>query len=373
MQKIKIGIIGIGAMGSVHAAGIAKLDNAELTALCDIDKEKVDELSDKLGVKAFYRSSELLEHGNIDAVIIATPHFSHPDITLEAFSYNKHVLVEKPIAVHKGDALKMLEGHKKNQDLIFAVMFNQRTFPAHKKIKSIIKNNELGEIRRVNWIITSWYRTQAYYNSGGWRATWQGEGGGVLINQCPHQLDLFQWFFGLPQKVWAKCSLGRYHDIEVEDEVTAVCEFKNGSTGVFITTTGEAPGTNRLEIIGDNGKLIFENEKIQFTRLEVPTSKHLVESEHVANIADVWNIEIPYKSQANNLTDHQKIISNFVEVIRDPNKQLIAPAHAGLKGLELGNAMLISGLRGREVKLPLKNGEYESLLKELIAQGDDKE
>ena len=365
MKKVKIGVIGLGNMGSSHLQCLNDLETADLVAVCDIVKEKADKFAKKYEAKAYYDGYEMIKSGDVDAIAIATPHYDHTPLTIAGFEAGLHVLTEKPIAVHKKDAQKMIDAFDKTSGLKFAAMFNQRTSNAHKKIKKLIDDGELGEINRVNWIITDWYRTQAYYNSGGWRATWKGEGGGVLINQCPHQLDLFQWFFGMPVKVWAKCSLGRFHNIEVDDDATAICEFKNGATGVFITSTGEAPGTNRLEVIGERGKLLFENGKIAFTRTEIPVSEHLATATLGFGKPPVWNIEIPVPNDRG--SQHSKVLANYMDAILN-DADLIAPAQEGINGLEFGNAILLSGLTGKQIDLPMDPDEFENLLKKLIAE-----
>jgi predicted dehydrogenase len=185
-----------------------------------------------------------------------------------AFEKGKHVLCEKPAGVYTKHVREMNEAAERS-GLVFGMMFNQRTNCVYRKIKEIVDSKMYGEIRRVNWIITDWYRTQAYYNSGGWRATWVGEGGGVLLNQCPHNLDLWQWLCGMPVKVYAKMKIGRWHDIEVEDDVTAIVEYANGATGTFITTTADMPGTNRLEIVCDGGTLICDGNNLIMNKLDV--------------------------------------------------------------------------------------------------------
>ena len=264
MKSVRLGIIGLGNMGVGHADNIVsgKIHRCEITAVCDPAAEKAARYPK---AKSFTRSDELVRSGLVDAVVITTPHFDHTDIGIAALQDGLHVLVEKPISVHKADCERLIAAWK-NPKLVFAVMFQQRTDPCYRKIRELIQKGELGQIRRINWIITNWFRTEAYYKLGSWRATWAGEGGGVLLNQCPHNLDLFQWFFGMPKRVRGFCTLGRYHDIEVEDDVTAYFEYADGATGVFITSTGEAPGTNRLEIAAENGRLVFEDDRLSFLR-----------------------------------------------------------------------------------------------------------
>ena len=252
MDKVRLGIIGVGGMGSFHADYMKKgcIEGCELVAVCDIDP---DRLTLHQELKRYPEHKALIESGEVDAVLIATPHYAHTWIGIDALNAGLHVLTEKPISVHVADCERLIAAHTANPKQVFAAMFNQRTCRSYRKIKQLIDTGELGEIQRVNWIITDWFRTEAYYASGSWRATWKGEGGGVLLNQCPHQLDLMQWLFGMPDEVRAFCGIGARHDIEVEDQVTAYLEYANGATGVFVTTTGEAPGTNRLEIAGRPG------------------------------------------------------------------------------------------------------------------------
>ena len=255
MKKVKFGIVGIGNMGSSHVKSISTMDNACVTAVCDINPDAFNRIeeSSRKNIGCFTCIDEFFSKADIDAVVVAVPHYSHPEIAIKAMRNGKHVIVEKPITVHKKMAQELLDESAKHPELVRALMLNQRTIPEHIKIKQLIDSGELGRITRVNWIITDWFRTQSYYDSGDWRASWRGEGGGVLLNQCPHQLDLMQWFFGMPEKVRATAKFGKYHDIEVEDEVNAYLEYADGKVGNFIASTGEMPGTNRLEITADRG------------------------------------------------------------------------------------------------------------------------
>lgn len=359
-NKVRMGIIGVGGMGSFHADYIknGKIKGCELSAVCDIVPEKLTRFS---YLKTFTDSREIIRSGEIDAVIIATPHYFHTTIGIDALEQGLHVLVEKPISVHKADCERLLAAHK-NEDQVFSAMFNQRTDPHYQKVKSLIDDGEIGEITRINWVITDWFRAEAYYASGGWRATWKGEGGGVLTNQCPHQLDLMQWLFGMPSKVRAFCKFGSKHNIEVEDQVTAYLEYPNGATGVFITTTGEAPGVNRLEISGENGRVVVEGANIRFIRNEIPTTEFSRTTEHAFSTPPVWNIEIPISGYGE---QHPAITQNFVNAILQ-GTPLLAPAEEGVKSVELANAMLYSTLTDSTVEIPLDGAAYERELMKLI-------
>jgi len=363
MNKVKLAVIGLGNIGNLHLRNIENEAKVELTAVCDIVPEKADAAAAHYGVEAYYDSDALLADKVCDAVIIGTPHYFHTTIGIAAMDAGHHVLVEKPISVHKADCERLIAAHKRNPDLVFAAMFNQRTDPFYQKIRQMVQSGELGKLVRVNWIITNWFRTQSYYDSGGWRATWGGEGGGVLLNQCPHNLDLLQWITGMPAKVHGFCDIGKRHTIEVEDEVTAFLEYPGGCTGLFVTSTGEAPGTNRLEIAADNGKLVFEGDQIVFTRNLVPATEFLRTSEQ--SFARPPS-EVETFTFDNHGGQHAAILKNFADAILT-GVPLIAPAEEGIHSVELANAILYSSLISRPVDMPLDGAAYEAKLKELIA------
>lgn len=361
MDKVRIGVIGVGGMGSHHARYLqaGEVKRAELAAVCDIDESKLQNWGD---AKTFTDSAELIRSGLVDAVIVATPHYAHTTIGIDAMQQGLHLLTEKPISVHKADCERLIAAHKANPKLVFSAMFQQRTDPVWKKLKTLIESGEIGEITRINWIVTSWFRTEAYYASGGWRATWSGEGGGILLNQCPHNLDMWQWLFGMPSKIRAFLQFGAKHDIEVEDQVTAYLEYPNGATGAFIVSTGEAPGTDRLEIAGERGKVVVEHGKIQFTRNEIPMTEFSRTTDRAFALPPVWHIEIPAGSGQ---AGHKVITQNFVLAILD-GCPLIAPAEEGIKSVELANSMIYSQTKDVTVQLPLDSAAYEATLNDLI-------
>lgn len=369
IEHVKVAIVGIGGMGYSHASHVMAGDNTKLVAVYDIDYARADEVAAELNTTAYADYDDLLAVA--EAVIIATPHYSHPTLSLQAMERGVHVLVEKPIAVHTKDAQRMIDGYiaaKRNHpNLVFAAMFNQRTYGHWRTIKAMIDDGELGRLIRATWIITDWYRTQAYYDSGGWRATWKGEGGGVLLNQCPHNLDLYQWFVGMPQRVVGHASLGKYHRIEVEDEVTGYLEYANGMVGHFITSTAESPGTNRLEIVGEHGKLLFENNQLTFFRNQMSVFEHLNTSpERFARVAhEVVPVEFEHHGEGG----HRQIIENFADAILN-GTELIAPAVEGIHSIALGNAILMSALQQCPIELPLDGDAFETVLNDLIEKAE---
>lgn len=362
MKEVRIGVIGVGGMGTGHVRRIegGAISRARVTAVCDIDPRKMEKFSDSY--KKFTDSRKLIRSGEVDAVVIATPHYFHTTIGIDAMDNGLHTLSEKPISVHKADAARLIAAHERNPKLVFAAMFNQRTDPHYIKLRELIKSGELGEINRINWIITDWFRTQYYYDCGDWRATWGGEGGGVLLNQCPHQLDLWQWMFGMPVQIRSFCDLGRFHHIEVEDSVTTYMKYANGATGVFITTTGEAPGTNRLEIAADRGKVVVENGKITWTKNTCSLKDFRENHQDMWARPEVWSIDIPTNSYGG---QHDQVMQNYVDAILDKTP-LIAPAEEGINSVELANCMLYSSFTGKTVDLPLDPAAYERHLKKLI-------
>ncbi len=364
MNTVRLGIIGLGNIGKYHADYLLnrKVTRCALTAVADASTP-LDRYAQE-SLKTFRDGEALIRSGLVDAVVIATPHYQHTTLGISAIEAGLHVMVEKPISVHKADAERLIAAHRARPDRVFAAMFQLRTEPRYMKIKRLIEAGDLGTLVRTSWIMTDWYRTEAYYASGGWRATWKGEGGGVLLNQCPHNLDILQWLCGMPQSVRGFCQLGRYHAIEVEDNVTAYWAWANGATGVFVTSTGEAPGTNRLEICGTRGRLVLEDNRLRFTRTEVDMIEFSRSAKSGFARPDIWNIDIPFDNAP---AQHATLMQNFVDSILD-GAPLVAPGEDGLRSVELANAILYSSILGQTVELPLDGAAYERTLEGLITQ-----
>ena len=351
MKEIRLGIIGIGGMGSGHALSIAegKVPGIRLSAVADIRKERLKWAEKELpaGTKTYSDGREMIDSGECDAVLIATPHYYHPEFVIYALEHGLHALSEKPAGVYTKQVRRMNEAAEKS-DKVFAIMFNQRTNCVYRKLHEMIESGELGAMKRVNWIITDWYRTQSYYDAAGWKATWDGEGGGVLLNQCPHQLDLLQWLCGMPSKVRAFCHEAKWHDIEVEDDVTAYLEFENGATGVFVTTTGDAPGTNRLELTYEMGKIVCENGKLIFDRLKENEREFCRTSENGFAKPETEHTEIETDGMNE---QHIGVFKAFADRILN-GSSLIAEGREGINGLTLSNAMYLSSWLDKTVDIP---------------------
>jgi predicted dehydrogenase len=367
MKKLKFGIIGVGVMGPQHLNSMKECEFAEPVAVCDIDKARADLIGGENNLRIFYNAEDMFASGCVDAVLIVTPHYEHTTLAIRAFECGLHVISDKPAGAHKLDAEKMLAAQKTSTDLKYGVMYQLRTMWVYKKIKQLISDGELGKLQRFNWTATHWFRTQKYFDNGTWRATWKGEGGGVLLNQCPHQLDMLQWLFGMPQMIKAFGSCGKYHDIEVEDDISAYMEYADGLNGMFIASTGEYPGTNRLEINGDRGRLVFENNKLTFNRTEVSVSEFLKTTESTMAGPEVWNVEIPITDNSFSAT---KVIDAFASEVFGTGKMLVS-GEEGINQVELTNSMIYSALKGVEVQLPLDGVEYEKFLMDLIAKSEN--
>lgn len=363
MKKVRIGIIGIGNMGSAHALNIfqGKVDGLELTAVCDIDKNRLRWAKEAFGssVSLYSDYHLLIRGGDVDAILIATPHNLHPLIAMEGFAANLHVLTEKPAGIDTLHVRQMNEAAKKSGK-VFGIMYNQRTNPLYARLKKMVEDGELGEMKRFVWVISNWYRTQAYYDSGQWRASWKGEGGGVLINQCPHNLDIWQWITGMPSRIRSFCKYGHYHNISVEDDVTILAEYANNATAVFVASTGEYPGTNRLEYSGSKGKVVIEDGILKSYRIETDEREICFTS---GEAFPKLNVKYQEFKQDKPESGHIGILQNFTNAILY-NDTLLAPGYEGINGLTISNAAYLSDWLNKWIDLPIDEVLYNKMLTE---------
>lgn len=365
--KVRFGVIGTGGMGSGHCDMIPQIPETTLAAVCDLDPKAREAAAAKSGVPTFATHTELLDSGLVDAVVIATPHYFHPTIALEAFKRGIHVLSEKPLAVTVSAADSMIAGARAS-GCKFGVMYQMRSEPANIAARKIVESGVLGELYRTN-LVMGWYRSQAYYNSGGWRATWAGEGGGVLINQAPHFLDLFTWLGGLPTTITGTTRT-RLHDIEVEDEAFATLEYANGAHGYLYASTTEVPNHTMLEICGDKGKLVLDNGKLRLYGLDTPIREFTETNESMwaAPKSNPVSVDLPAESP---IKGHGAITQNFARSILF-GESLISPGEDGLNAVELINGLILAGKTGRTVSVPVDRAEYDRLITELKAASREK-
>ena len=364
MEKIRLGILGVGNIGGDHVKRIVNGECPEITlgAVCDLKPERLAWAKEIAGetLPTFADAKEMLESGLIDSLLVSVPHYDHPKYAMMAMEAGIHVLIEKPAGVYTKQVLEMNECAKKH-DVVFGIMMNQRTNCIYRKMREIVKSGELGAIKRTNWLITNWYRAQAYYDSGDWRATWSGEGGGVLLNQCPHNLDLWQWICGMPKKVHAHLHFGKWHDIEVEDDVTAYVEYENGATGVFITTTGDAPGTNRFEISMEKGKLVAEDNRLTMWKSEISEPEFSATNKNPFGQPKFQKTEVETDGEN---PQHKGVTNAFASAILH-GTPLVAEGIEGINGLSISNAMHLSAWTGKTISIDDfdHDGYYEELMK----------
>lgn len=377
VKQVRLGIVGLGAQGGFYGKAIADglVDNITVTAICDVDPSKRERASELFPEASFYADHRaLIDSGEVDAIITTIPHYDHVEVGIYALEHGVHLLGEKPAGVYTAEVKRLLAVAQQHPELTFAIMFNQRNNPLYQRIKQIVDAGEIGAIRRTNWIITTWWRPQGYYDQSAWRATWGGEGGGVLVNQAPHQLDLWQWICGIPKSVYSKVAYGFRRDIAVEDEVTAVVDYGDGATGVFVTAVHDVVGTDRFEILGDRGKIVVEGSKTATVTRLVDDERVLSQNMSMDDVVKMFMGQFDPASLYETETiefntpwgeQHAGVLRNFAANILD-GEPLIAPGADGINGVRLANAIHLSSWLGREVPLDFDEHEYLELLNERI-------
>lgn len=374
MDRVRVALIGAGNIGNLHVNNLlsGEISGVELCGICDINPEKIKLAKKRLGGQyKYYDSAEaVFADSEIDAVIIATPHYEHPILASQAIKANKHVLIEKPVGVYTKNVGELIEEAEAHPDLTVAVMYNQRMNPMYQKARELVKSGKIGELRRTNWIITNWYRSQSYYDSSNWRATWRGEGGGVLLNQDPHQIDLWQWICGMPERIYSFAYYGKRRNVEVETEVTAYAEYANGATGLFVTTTTETPGTNRFEIVGSKGKILIEDGQLRFWQTQVDEAEWNETYQGGFGEPEIWEIKIPVEYEDGH--GHMKIMQNFVNHILH-DEPLLSPVSDGIYGLSISNAIHLSSWQERWVNLPIDEDLFLAELTKKIEGSKEKQ
>ena len=379
-DQVRLGIIGLGTEGGMYATFLSegKVPNMTIGAIADIDESK-RAAAEKLGVPFYTDYQELITSGDVDAVVTTVPHYLHPEMGIYALEHGVHTLVEKPVGVYTKQARELIDVAAEHPELTFGVFFNQRTNPLYKDLKALLDSGELGALRHTSWIITNWWRPQPYYAQSSWRATWGGEGGGVLVNQAPHQLDLWQWLCGVPKSVFAKLSFGFRRDIAVEDEVNALVDFGDGATGSFMTATHDLVGTDRLEILCDKGKIVVdESSKVTITRL-VEDEETMSRNMDIETVRTLFRGELDRESLMTSETkdygsvwgqQHIEVLRNFAAAVQG-TEPLLAPGGDGIHGVRLADAMYLSAWLGREVSIENFDEEayLEELNKRIVAEG----
>lgn len=381
-EKVKLGIIGYGAEGGMYAGFFKNNDerlndNIELVAVCDNDPAKKAKVAEDFpGLPFFDNYLDLLESGIVNAIVTTVPHYDHCVMGIAALERGIHLLGEKPAGVYTKDVERLIETSKKHPETTFAIFFNQRTNPLYRRVKQLMDEKAIGDLQRATWIITTWWRPQGYYNQSAWRATWGGEGGGVLVNQAPHQLDLLQWICGKPEKVYAKLQYGAGRNIVVENEVNALLDFGNGATGSFITCTNDIVGTDRFEIFGTKGKIIVEDSKKlivkQLTAPEAELSENMDMQDVMRLFMGQVNMEDYVKVTEEEFVtpqglQHISVLNNFADHIVN-GEPLLANGEEGINGVTLANAMHLSSWLDKEVDYNVDGDLYLAELNKRIAE-----
>ncbi len=372
-KHVRLGIVGLGAQGGFYAKAIAEgmVENMTVTAICDIDPSKQERAGEFFPDARFFADYRaMIDSGEVDAIVTTIPHYDHVEVGIYALEHGVHLLGEKPAGVYTAEVKRLTAVADAHPELTFAIMFNQRNNPLYQRIKQIVDAGEIGAIRRTNWIITTWWRPQGYYDQSAWRATWGGEGGGVLVNQAPHQLDLWQWICGIPKSVYSKVAYGFRRDIVVEDEVTAVVDYGDGATGVFVTAVHDVVGTDRFEILGDRGKIVVEGSKTATVTRLVDDERVLSQNMSMDDVVKMFMGQFDPASLYTTQTiefdtpwgeQHAGVLRNFAASILD-GEPLIAPGADGINGVRLANAIHLSSWLGHEVPLDFDEAEYLELL-----------
>jgi len=358
--SIRIGVVGLGNIAQQHIKNVLEghVRHAKLTAICSRSES---DYTRSLGVAHFTDYRELIASRLCDAVVVATPTYSHLDVGAAVLDAGLHLMMEKPMGLSIAEGEELV-ARANRSGAVAALMLNQRADPLFLRMREIVVSGDLGDLIRINWTMTNWFRPEVYFQVSDWRATWRGEGGGVLVNQCIHNLDILQWICGMPSSLRAFCRFGRFHDVEVEDDVTAYLEYDNGATGIFVGSTGEAPGNNRFEIIGDSGSLVFDGKTLTVSRNEVSTAQFNRETREMFGMPGSSSEPLSIDRAVN---QHAILLSNFVESIRN-DESLIAPLDDGQSSLTMANGTLRSTFTDSKVDFPIDAVEYSRLLQQKI-------
>ena len=361
MPSLKVGIVGLGGIGQAHLKAILKLGDVQLVGFADTSSAVRESQSQEHKLPAFASHLELIEKAHPDYVVICTPHYSHTDIAMDAMRRGVHAFAEKPLTVSAARA-EECAAVARQTGRVLAVNFLRRLQPAERKLHDLIQSGFLGRTLRVTMICTRWFRSMAYYRSSPWRATWSGEGGGITVNQSPHDLDLLNWAVGMPSEVFAEVNTSG-HEIEVEDDVVAAMKWPGGATGTMHVTTNEAPGRTFFEVAGTRGTLTLENNKLKATELAEDSSQFSNTSK------GVWNSPGVKSAMTYELTDtadgFMLMHQNFADAIRK-GAPLICPGDEGVREVELANALLVSGVKRKWAATPVDPKEFDAVLAKLL-------
>lgn len=371
-KKVRMAIIGIGNMGRTYACNIADgfVEGMELTAVCCRNEEGRRWAKERLGEGLVLVDStdKLFELEDVfDAVLIVTPHKIHPELTIKAFEKGYHVFCDKPAGITARDARRMIESGKR-AGKAYAMMFHNRTMPVYEKIKEMLTLGEVGELLRIDYVNTKPYRTKCYHTSSPWRSSFEHEGGGLLINQGQHYLDLWQWLFGMPKRLTATIDYGKYNDFTVDDNCTIYMEFAGGVRGRFFSSTGEPAGEERIEVVGTKAKLVCLDGTLTVSRYERSTKEWYETNTEPFGKLKIEKEVITYEPCK---APYVVMLQNFSDHLRK-GVALIADGYDGYRTLQLSNAAYTSSWLEKEIELPVEETVFAQLLNEAVKKEQEK-
>lgn len=355
-MTLRYGLLGAGVVAGMHLDALAQLEEVELVGIAAHDFDAAEARARDHGCRAFARNEELLAQ-ELDVVVVGTPHPSHAELAIAALESGAHVLCEKPLAPEAREADAMIAAADR-AGLLLGVCFQQRFRPVIEAAKRLIDEGRLGTLVRAS-VVDPWYRPHAYYASADWRGTWKGEGGGILMNQAPHTLDLLCHLAGPPVTAWGLAQR-RAQPMEAEDTATALLTYPEGAVGTVAVSTLE-PGEQRIELVGDRGRIEIVGETLRFERFDPPISEHLVAATEMFAAPDrvAEEVELPPGRG-----DHLALHTDFAAAAREGREPRV-PGREALWSLELANAIVLSTHEQRAVPLPVDREAYRSLLAQL--------
>lgn len=367
MEKIRMAVIGIGIMGKKYAKMIREgmISGMRLGAVCCRSQENIQWAKAQLGeeIPVFENTKQLFESSDLfDACLIVTPHKLHPEMIMQALDAGKHVFCDKPIGI----SMKQCQGIREKLDqsgLVFAMMFHQRMYPKYERIHTLLENGTLGQIRRIMVENSRYYRTWYYHKSGSWRSSWKGEGGGALLNQGQHLLDIWQWLFGMPDSLYAMIPYGKYNDFSVDDEATILMKYPDKKTAVLILTTGEGTWTERMEIAGSKGTLILEDNHLTLHLYDQDLDDY--KKTAACSSREEFKEKVLEEVFPEDQEPYEEMLTDFAQAVLK-KRPVRVNGLEGLNSLELTNAAYLSAWTGETVALPLDAERYERELEKRI-------
>jgi len=359
VEALRYIVIGVAASIFPTHRRAQEAEGVNVVAACDIRVEAGQQRAAEIGCAFYEDYRTMLAETRPDVAVIVTPHPLHPSMTIDCLRAGCHVLVEKPMAVDVAEADQMITEAEKS-GRILAINFQQRFRPIIERARALVAEGAIGPLVRT-LSIEPWFRTAYYYRTATWRATWKGEGGGVLLNQAPHTLDILCHLAGMPSKVWG-WTRTRYHAIEVEDTAQAMLEYPNGAPGYLTVSTVEAGVQPRVQIIGERGAIELMGDQLTVHRFSPSTREYMLTSDEMFGKPKTTSETLEFDAGLG----HQAVYHDLKAAIAD-GRPPRADGREAIMSLELANAIVLSSYAGGPVTLPLDRAAYGELLADLRA------